>query len=160
MDALLLLGACHYQRGEYAACVAANDAAIVADPGLAEAHANLANALQQLGDVDAALVYYQSALRLKPRFTDALNNAASALVAKGLVPAAMECYAAALAVNPGLVGGGRRGGEGPGAMQRAWAAVWGRRCWGRPSAPAAAVPGGAFAWAGLPSPTAGHPSLR
>ncbi|KAI8466334.1 MAG: TPR-like protein [Monoraphidium minutum] len=103
VDALLLMGAAHYQLRSYEECVAANDRAILLDPTLAEAHANLANALQQLGNMDMAIVYYQSALRLKPYFTDAYNNMASALVHKGLIPAAMDCYAAALRINPGLV---------------------------------------------------------
>ncbi len=50
-----------------------------------QAHANLANALQQLGAVDLALMYYSSALRLKPTFTDALNNMATAHLQKGAV---------------------------------------------------------------------------
>ena len=54
-------------------------------PPLPQAHANLANALQQLGSLDLALMYYQSALRLRPAFTDALNNMATAFLQKGLV---------------------------------------------------------------------------
>ena len=50
-----------------------------------QAHANLANALQQLGSTDLALLYYQSALRLRPAFTDAINNMAAAYLQKGLV---------------------------------------------------------------------------
>lgn len=50
-----------------------------------QAHANLANALQQLGRVDLALLYYASALRLKPAFTDALANMATAYLHKGAV---------------------------------------------------------------------------
>lgn len=59
VDVLLLLGAVHYQLRHYEQCVAFNDRAILLDPGLAEAHANLANALQQLGNMDMAIVYYQ-----------------------------------------------------------------------------------------------------
>lgn len=36
-----------------------NDACVLLDPQLAEAHANLANALQQLGSLDLAIMYYQ-----------------------------------------------------------------------------------------------------
>lgn len=61
-DALLLMGAIHYQLKNYEQCVAYNDKCIVVDPGLAEAHANLANALQQLGNIDMAIVYYQVSL--------------------------------------------------------------------------------------------------
>lgn len=32
---------------------------ILLDPHMAEAHANLANALQQIGNFDLALIYYQ-----------------------------------------------------------------------------------------------------
>ena len=103
VDVLLLQGAVQYQLHNFVECVACNDRAIVLDPTLAEAHANLANALQQLGSTDLAIVYYQSALRLKPTFTDAYNNLASALVQKGMISQAMEAYATALSINPGLV---------------------------------------------------------
>ena len=36
-----------------------NDACVLLDPQLAEAHANLANALQQLGSLDLAIMYYR-----------------------------------------------------------------------------------------------------
>ena len=93
-------------------CIGYNDRCILLDPNLAEAHANLANALQQMGNVDMAIVYYQSALRLKPYFTDAYNNMASALVQKGLIPEAMDCY---MQVRVCLLMQGRlRGGGGEG----------------------------------------------
>jgi hypothetical protein len=93
-------------------CIGYNDRCILLDPNLAEAHANLANALQQMGNVDMAIVYYQSALRLKPYFTDAYNNMASALVQKGLIPEAMDCY---MQVRVCLLTQGRlRGGGGIG----------------------------------------------
>jgi tetratricopeptide (TPR) repeat protein len=50
-----------------------------------QAHANLANALQQLGSTDLALLYYQSGLRLRPAFPDASNNMAAAYLQKGMV---------------------------------------------------------------------------
>ncbi|PSC71029.1 putative UDP-N-acetylglucosamine-peptide N-acetylglucosaminyltransferase SEC [Micractinium conductrix] len=101
-DLLLLLGAAYFQLGQYREAVQANDQAILLDPGLAEAHANLANALQQLGAADLALMYYASALRLRPRFTDALANMASAYLQKGAVVQAMDAYNAALAIDPDL----------------------------------------------------------
>jgi protein O-GlcNAc transferase len=39
-DLLLLLGAAHYQLGQYEQCVAANDQCILLDPTLAEVSAN------------------------------------------------------------------------------------------------------------------------
>eukprot|EP01025_Chloroclados_australasicus_P009187 TRINITY_DN13536_c0_g2_i1.p1 TRINITY_DN13536_c0_g2~~TRINITY_DN13536_c0_g2_i1.p1 ORF type:complete len:949 (-),score=123.37 TRINITY_DN13536_c0_g2_i1:1866-4712(-) len=102
-DVLLLLGAIHYQLKQYEQCVAYNDKCILQQPMMAEAHANLANALQQMGNLDMAIIYYQSAIRIRPDFTDAYNNMASALVQKGLIPQAIECYLTALRINPKLV---------------------------------------------------------
>ena len=45
--------------GNYEQCIAFNDRCILLDPHMAEAHANLANALQQLGNFDMAVIYYQ-----------------------------------------------------------------------------------------------------
>ena len=58
-DALLLMGAIHYQLKNFDQCIAFNDRCILTDPTMAEAHANLANALQQLSNTDMAIVYYQ-----------------------------------------------------------------------------------------------------
>jgi tetratricopeptide (TPR) repeat protein len=59
-DVLLLMGAIHYQLKNFDQCVVYNDQCILLDPTMAEAHANLANALQQLGNIDMAIVYYQA----------------------------------------------------------------------------------------------------
>ena len=56
-DVLLLIGAVYYQLGSYEQCIAFNDRCILLDPHMAEAHANLANALQQIGNFDMALIY-------------------------------------------------------------------------------------------------------
>ena len=56
---LLLIGAIYYQLGNYEQCIAFNDRCIILEPHMAEAHANLANALQQLGNFDMAIIYYQ-----------------------------------------------------------------------------------------------------
>ena len=58
-DVLLLIGAIYYQLGNYEQCIAFNDRCILLEPHMAEAHANLANALQQLGNFDMAVIYYQ-----------------------------------------------------------------------------------------------------
>ena len=58
-DILLLIGAIYYQLGNYKQCIAFNDRCIMLDPHMAEAHANLANALQQLSNFDMAMIYYQ-----------------------------------------------------------------------------------------------------
>jgi tetratricopeptide (TPR) repeat protein len=58
-DALLLLAAAHYQLGNYNESVAFNAECLALDPHIPEAQANLANALQQQGHIDASLMYYQ-----------------------------------------------------------------------------------------------------
>lgn len=101
-DVLLLLGAAFYQTGDFARCVAANDAAIILNPNIPEAHANLANALQQLGSLDLAIMYYTSALQLKPSFADAYANLGAAYVQKGWTMQAVQAFTAALTINPSL----------------------------------------------------------
>lgn len=49
----------HTQVGQYDAAVYYNDQCILADPKVPEAHANLGNALQQMGNLDLAIMYYQ-----------------------------------------------------------------------------------------------------
>jgi protein O-GlcNAc transferase len=56
---LLLIGAIYYQLRNYEQCIAFNDRCILLDPSMAEAHANMANALQQTGSLDMAIIYYQ-----------------------------------------------------------------------------------------------------
>ena len=56
---LLLIGAIYYQLGNFEQCIAFNDRCIILEPQMAEAHANLANALQQLGNFDMSIIYYQ-----------------------------------------------------------------------------------------------------
>lgn len=59
-DNLLLMGAAYYHLGEYQQSVQCNDFCILLDPQIAEAHANLANSLQQLGHLPMAALYYQA----------------------------------------------------------------------------------------------------
>jgi len=99
-DCLLLLGAAYFHLQAFEACVRANAAALRLDAGIAEAHANLANALQQLGHLRAAAAYYQAALRLRPTFTDACNNLASVYAQQGLLSRAVQCYSDALSLDP------------------------------------------------------------
>ena len=61
---LLLIGAIYYQLGNFEQCIAFNDRCIILEPQMAEAHANLANALQQLGNFDMSIIYYQASLPL------------------------------------------------------------------------------------------------
>lgn len=58
-DNLLLMGAAHYHLGNFQQSAQCNDVCILLDPQIAEAHANLANSLQQLGHLPMAALYYQ-----------------------------------------------------------------------------------------------------
>jgi protein O-GlcNAc transferase len=102
-DVLLLLSAVHYQLKNYDQCIVHATEAIKLKPDLAEAHSNLANALQKSGgNLDLAAVHYRNAIHLKPSFTDSYNNLASLLVQKGQVAQAIQCYNLALNINPAL----------------------------------------------------------
>lgn len=67
-DNLLLMGAAHYHLGNFQQSAQCNDVCILLDPQIAEAHANLANSLQQLGHLPMAALYYQ--VRFCPLCTD------------------------------------------------------------------------------------------
>jgi tetratricopeptide (TPR) repeat protein len=58
-------------------------AAVRADPNLAEAHALLGGLLARNKDLDAAIVEYREAVRLKPEFSRAQLDLAATLAAKG-----------------------------------------------------------------------------
>jgi tetratricopeptide (TPR) repeat protein len=58
-DNLLLMGAIYYHLRDFQQSVQCNDLCILIDPTVAEAHANLANSLQQLGHLSMAALYYQ-----------------------------------------------------------------------------------------------------
>ena len=58
-DCLLLLGAVHFHLRNFERSIQCNDVAILLDPSIVEAHANLGNALQQLGHLEMAAIYYQ-----------------------------------------------------------------------------------------------------
>jgi tetratricopeptide (TPR) repeat protein len=64
-DNLLLMGAVQYHLGNFQQSVQCNDICILIDPTIAEAHANLANSLQQLGHLAMAALYYQVCHRLR-----------------------------------------------------------------------------------------------
>lgn len=93
-----LLGTSLLVQGQ--AALPALQRAAVLMPDDAEVFSNLGNALQNLGQLDAAVRHYQQALALKPDFADAYNNMGAALQDLGQLPAAVASYQAALALKP------------------------------------------------------------
>ena len=70
------------------------------DPGYAEAHNNLGNALQDLGRLTEAEAAYRQALHLRPDYIDALHHLGNALGAQGRGTEAVECYEQVLSLEP------------------------------------------------------------
>lgn len=66
----------HYQNRRFEACIVAARRALALNPGLAEAHNNIAAAHAELAQWQAAVDAAQEALRIKPDFQLAKNNLA------------------------------------------------------------------------------------
>ena len=69
-------------------------------PDYAEAHSNLGNALQDLGQLDDAVASYRRALEIKPDFAEAHNNLGNALKDLGQLDDAVASYRRALEIKP------------------------------------------------------------
>lgn len=69
-------------------------------PDDVEIHINLGNVLQDLGQLDNAIVSYQHALRINPKVAEAHNNLGNALKDQGQIDAAVASYRRALRINP------------------------------------------------------------
>ncbi|MEX0965282.1 MAG: tetratricopeptide repeat protein [Pseudohongiellaceae bacterium] len=67
---------------------------------LAEAYTNLGVALQQRGEVDAAIDNYQQAVKLKPDYTQVYYTMGLALRNKGALKASIDCYQQAVNNTP------------------------------------------------------------
>lgn len=65
-----------------------------------EAHANLGNALKDLGQLDEAIACYNRALAINPRFVEAYNNQGVALLALRRFDDAIASYRKALTIRP------------------------------------------------------------
>jgi tetratricopeptide (TPR) repeat protein len=69
-------------------------------PQDAEIHANLGNALHNLGRLEEAVASCRRALTIDPNGVEALNNLGNALANLGRYGEAVECYSRALALQP------------------------------------------------------------
>jgi tetratricopeptide (TPR) repeat protein len=100
LDALLYCGVLRLQQGDADESAILIREALAQNPASAEAHANLASALQALNRHDEAIVSYERALALKPTFAQASYGLATALQALRQHEEAVVRYEAALAIEP------------------------------------------------------------
>jgi predicted O-linked N-acetylglucosamine transferase (SPINDLY family) len=100
-NALHMLGVIAAQTQDYAQAIALISQAIsVSATGNVAMYNNLANALGEHGDFDAAIVQYQQALALQPDYAEARNNLGVVFNNLGRFDEAIDCYQQALASAP------------------------------------------------------------
>ena len=88
------------QQGRPAEAAVALRAAVALQPGLAEAHANLALALDRVGEDEAALAHYRRALALAPGRDAAWWNYGAFLERRKQYAQAEQAYREALRIDP------------------------------------------------------------
>jgi tetratricopeptide (TPR) repeat protein len=100
LDALVHLGVLRLGQGLPREAEALLRRAATVAPDSAEAHGNLAAAVQAIGRHEDAVTHYQHALALKSGMVDAQFGLAACLQALGRHDAAIACYEAILAAEP------------------------------------------------------------
>ncbi|MGD1083141.1 MAG: tetratricopeptide repeat protein [Verrucomicrobiota bacterium] len=100
-DVHLGSGIMFLKSGKAEEAIAQYQTALQLDPGYAEAHYDLGNALRQKGGLDLAITQYHAALQIKPDYTEAHNNLGNALLAKGDLEEAIAEYRKASQTDPG-----------------------------------------------------------
>src|SRR6516164_8053200 len=101
-DALLYFGVLRLQQGEAEASATLIGKALAQNPCSAEAHVNIAYALQALERHDEAILCYERASALNPGYAEASHGLATLLQALGRYDEAIRHYKAALAIKPGF----------------------------------------------------------
>lgn len=99
-DGLHLLGVIALQTGNYPLAVDLIGRAIAIHPGSAAFYANRGNALQKLGQAEAALADYDKAIALEPDYAQAHNGRGSALQDLEQLEAALASYDKSIALAP------------------------------------------------------------
>ena len=95
-----LLGAANAGLRRFDRAIESYNRALQIEPNSADSHYNLANALQEKGDLTAAIASYHRALQFQPDSVEAHNNLGAAYIEKGDLTAAIECYNRALQIKP------------------------------------------------------------
>jgi len=95
-----VLGALLGATGRNSEAADANKTAVALSPQDAEAHLNLGNTLQELGQFDASVASYQRVIALKPDYAEAHYNLGSTLQRMGRLEEAVASYTQAVALKP------------------------------------------------------------
>ena len=95
-----VLGALLGATGRNSEAADANKTAVALAPQDAEAHLNLGNTLQELGQFDASVASYQRVIALKPDYAEAHYNLGSTLQRMGRLDEAVASYTQAVALKP------------------------------------------------------------
>ena len=90
----------YHQAGNLTEAVVLYQQALSLNPNIPEALSNLALALKELRQPDAAIARYQQALVLKPNAPEILSNLGIVLRDQGRTDEAIACYQKALALKP------------------------------------------------------------
>jgi tetratricopeptide (TPR) repeat protein len=77
--------------------------AIALNPNDAEAHGNLANALLEQGQIEAAIAHYQNAIALRPNVPGIYYNLGNAFRQQNQLEAAITQFRRAIALDPTYV---------------------------------------------------------
>jgi tetratricopeptide (TPR) repeat protein len=96
------LGMVLTRQGKTADALEHFSAAVVQNPGFAEAQSNLGNALASEGRLPEAIEHYQDAVRLKPDYTEPRVGLGSALLSQRDPAGAIPHYREALRLDPKL----------------------------------------------------------
>jgi predicted O-linked N-acetylglucosamine transferase (SPINDLY family) len=95
-----MLGRARGQQGQYAEAERCCREALRREPGLAEAHLDLGNALQAMGRLDETIEVLRRALELKPDYLEAHYYLGNTLVSRGKSEEAVACYQRVIALMP------------------------------------------------------------
>ncbi|MEJ2090339.1 MAG: tetratricopeptide repeat protein, partial [Gammaproteobacteria bacterium] len=99
-DALNLRAAIAMDGAQYARAAELLRRAIAVTDQVPEFHCHLGNALQGVGDFDAAAAAYRRAIALRPDYREAHSSLGFALAQLGALPEAIACFNAVLDVEP------------------------------------------------------------
>jgi len=103
MDSLITMGNLQIRSGQFLTAVEYFAKALQKDPNLAVARANLAVALRELGEIQAAEDQVRTALLINPEYPQAFNVLGTLLIKQGHMDKAIQAFKDALKRIPGFL---------------------------------------------------------